>query len=79
MSLRPTWWSGPGVLLICIILAGMLTNLVIRTPNTDGGGAGMMFVIIVLAVIFKATFQFCMGRLQKPLGIDFGSLAAPRV
>ena len=53
------------MLLICIILAGALTNMVIRTPNTVGGGAGMMFVIIVLAVIFKATFQFFMSRLQK--------------
>jgi membrane protein YdbS with pleckstrin-like domain len=62
---RPTWWSGSGVFLICIILAGIVTNMVIQTPNTVGGGAGMMFIIIVLAVIFKATFQFVMSRWQK--------------
>ncbi len=39
--------------------------MVIQTPNTIGGGAGMMFIIIVLAVIFKATFQFVMNRWLK--------------
>jgi membrane protein YdbS with pleckstrin-like domain len=65
MTHRPTWWSGSGVFLICIILAGIVTNMVIQTPNTVGGGTGMMFIIIVLAVIFKATFQFVMSRWQK--------------
>ena len=65
MTHRPTWWNGSGVFLVCIILAGVSANMVIRTPNTVGGGAGMMFVIIVLAVIFKATFQFFMSRRQK--------------
>jgi len=65
MTHRPTWWSGSGVFLICIILAGTVVNLVIQTPNTVGGGAGMMFIVIVLAVIFKAAFQFYMTRWQK--------------
>ena len=36
-----------------------------QTPNTVGGGAGMMFEMIVLAVIFKALFQFVMMKRQK--------------
>jgi preprotein translocase subunit YajC len=39
--------------------------MTIRTPNTVGGGEAMMFIIIVLAVIFKATFQFFMNRWQR--------------
>jgi len=65
MIYRSSWWNSSSVFLICIILAGVAVNLVIKTPNTVGGGAGMMFAVIVLAVIFKATFQFFMGRLQK--------------
>lgn len=65
MTQRPTWWSGSGVFLVCIILAGVVTNLVIQTPNNTGGGTMMMCITIVLAVIFKATFQFFMGRRQK--------------
>ncbi len=53
------------MLLICVILAGIAVNMFINTPNTVGGGAGMIFVIIALAVIFKATFQFFMNRWQK--------------
>jgi hypothetical protein len=65
MTHRPTWWNGSGVFLVCIILAGVAANLVIRTPNNVLGGGGMMVAIIVLAVIFKATFQFFMSRRQK--------------
>jgi len=39
--------------------------MVIQTPNTVGGGAGMMFIMIVLAVVSKATFQFGMNKWQK--------------
>jgi len=65
MRHRPTWWNGSGVLLACIILAGVVVNMVIRTPNNVLGGGGMMVAIIGLAVIFKATFQFFMSRRQK--------------
>jgi len=65
MTHRPTWWNSAGVFLVCVIFAGIVTNILIRTPNVIGGGAGMMFVIIVLAVVFKATFQYFMGRRQK--------------
>ncbi|HXA44419.1 MAG TPA: hypothetical protein VNZ25_02840 [Candidatus Angelobacter sp.] len=62
---RPTWWSGNGALLVCLILAGIIVSNCMRTPNTVGGGAGMMFVMIVLAVIFKASFQFVMMKRRK--------------
>jgi hypothetical protein len=51
--------------LICVILAGVVVNMTIRTPNTVGGGDAMMFIVIVLSVIFKATFQFFMRRWQR--------------
>lgn len=65
MTHRPTWWSSPSVWLVCIILAGVVVNMTIRTPNTVGGGEAMMFIIIVLSVIFKATFQYFMSRWQR--------------
>jgi hypothetical protein len=62
---RSTWWSGTWVLPVCLILAGIIVSNHMQTPNTVGGGAGMMFVMIVLAVIFKASFQFVMMKRQK--------------
>ena len=52
-------------LLVCVILAGIVVSNCMLTPNTVGGGAGMMFVMIFLAVIFKASFQFVMMKRQK--------------
>ena len=51
--------------LVCIILSGIVTNLVIQTPNNTGGGTMRMCIIIALAVIFKAMFQYFMRRWQK--------------
>jgi hypothetical protein len=51
--------------LACIILAGIVVNGLIETPNNTGGGAMMMVLIIALAVIFKATFQFLIGRWRQ--------------
>ena len=65
MTHRRPWWFGSAVFLVCIVLAGVVANLLIRTPNNTGGGTMMMCVIIVLAVSFKATFQFFMSRWQK--------------
>ena len=30
-----------------------------------GGGEGMMFALLVLAVIFKATIEFCLTRWRR--------------
>jgi hypothetical protein len=65
MPRRPTWWNGSVIFLAGVIIAGTATNLTIRTPNTLGGGAGMMVITLVLAVMLKATFQFFMSRMQK--------------
>jgi len=62
-SLLP--WSGPGVFLICIILAAIITILVIHAPNTYGGRVFTGAVIIILALIFRGTFQFLMSRRQR--------------
>ena len=56
---------GFGVFLVCLVLAGIIVNTVFRTPNTEGGGAAMMFAMLVLAVIFKATFQYLFGRWRR--------------
>ena len=58
-------WSGPGVFLICIILAAIVASMVIHTPNTYGGRVFTGAVIIILALIFKGTFQFWMSRRQR--------------
>lgn len=48
--------------IVYIILAGVIVNMSIKTPNTVGGGSAVMLVTIVLAVIFKAVFEYFMGR-----------------
>ena len=62
-SLLP--WSGPGVFLICLILAAIITITVIHAPNTYGGRVFTGAVIIVLALIFRGTFQFLTSRRQR--------------
>lgn len=53
------------MLLGWVVLSGVIVSLVIKTPNTIGGGEGVMVVMIVLAVALNATFQFIMTRRQK--------------
>jgi Flp pilus assembly protein TadB len=65
MTRHPAWWSGPGIGLICIILAAIVASIVIHTPNTYGGRVWTGSVIIVLALIFRVTFQFLMSRRQR--------------
>jgi hypothetical protein len=65
MSFRPPWWSKSGVFLFSVILAGLVVNTVFRTPNVVGGGVGMMFALLVLAVIFEVTIEFFLGKWTK--------------
>jgi hypothetical protein len=58
-------WSGPGTFLICLIPAAIITILVIHAPNTYGGRVFTGAVIIILALIFRGTFQFLMSRRQR--------------
>ena len=51
-----------------IILAGVVVNLTLKTPNVVGGGAAMMVAIIFLAVIFKIVIEFVLTRWQKRRG-----------
>jgi hypothetical protein len=52
------------LLLPSILLAAIIGTLV-PTPNVTGGGAGKMFLIIVLAVAFKATGDYLFDRRNK--------------
>ena len=65
MMKHPKWGIGSGAFVVCIVLAGIIVNLTMRTPNTVGGGDGMMFAIIILAVVLKVAFQFSISRWQK--------------
>ena len=65
MIQRPKWWNSPIMFLGWVILSGVIVNLVIKTPNTIGGGEGVMIVMLVLAVVLNGTFQFIMTRRQK--------------
>ena len=65
MTRHPAWWNGPGVGVVCIILAAIITILVIHAPNTYGGRVFTGAVIIILALIFRGTFQFLMSRRQR--------------
>jgi len=51
--------------LVCIILAGIVVNGLIETPYNVDGGMMMMVLIIALAVILKATFQFLIRRWRQ--------------
>ncbi len=57
---RPRWWNSTGM-----FFAGVVVSLVVQTPNTVGGGAGVMFVVIILAVILKASVEYFFGSLEK--------------
>lgn len=59
------WAWNSGIYLLSIILAGIVVNLLFETPNVTGGGAGMMVVMIFLAIIFRATIVFFWDRWQK--------------
>jgi hypothetical protein len=65
MTFRGTWWSRSGVYLFSVILAGIVVNLSVETPNVTGGGAAMMVGIIFLAVLFRAIIVFFLTRWDK--------------
>ena len=50
------------MVLVSVILAGIVANVLFRTPNVVGGGEAKMFVIIVLMVLFKITIEFFLTR-----------------
>lgn len=53
------------MLLVWTIIAGIIVSFTIQTPNTIGGGAGVMVAMIVLAVVLNASFQIFMAKRQK--------------
>jgi predicted phage tail protein len=65
MTYRSTWRSKSGIYLFSVILAAVIVNSFLRTPNTVGGGGSMMILILVLAAIFKITIEFFLTRRQK--------------
>jgi hypothetical protein len=62
MSFRPKKYSGSRVLIVSVILAGVIVSGFVKTPNHVGGGTAMMVLIIVLAVFFKATFEYFFNK-----------------
>ena len=53
------------VLIISFVLAYMVAEGLFPTPNIVEGGAAKMFVLIFLAIGFKATIEFLLGRWKK--------------
>ena len=51
--------------LFSVILAGVVVNLMFKTPNIVGGGEAMMVGIIFLAIVFKVVIEFVLTRWQK--------------
>lgn len=47
------------------IVAGIIVSLTVQIPNTTGGGAGVMVLLIIIAMILNATFQVFMAKRQK--------------
>lgn len=64
MTNRPSFALKSGVLLFSVVLAALVVSIV-PTPNVEGGGAAMMFGIILLTVVFKVIIEFCLGKWQK--------------
>jgi len=52
-------------LLVPSVLVACLLATLVPTPNTTGGGAGKMCLIIFLAVAMKATGDYILGRWTK--------------
>ena len=50
------------MLIVSVILAGVIVSGFVKTPNHVGGGTAMMVLIIVLAVFFKATFEYFFNK-----------------
>ena len=60
----PPWWKS-WIFLLSIILAGIVVNLCIKTPNMVGGGGAMMIEILLLAIAFKVGIEFVLSKWQK--------------
>ncbi len=52
------------LLLPSVVLAAVIGTL-IPTPNALGGGAGKLFLVLLLAVIIKATGDYLLDRWSK--------------
>jgi hypothetical protein len=54
-----------GVIIISFVLAYIVAEGLFPTPNIVDGGAAKMFILIFLAVGFKATIEFLLGKWKK--------------
>jgi hypothetical protein len=48
-----------------LVLALFIVGGLVPTPNTVGGGAAIMCVLIVLTAFFKATIEYWLKRRKK--------------
>ena len=62
---HPGWWLKSGLLQFSTVLTGIVVSLTFRRPNPLGGGQGMMFAMLVLAVIFKVIIEFFPAKSQR--------------
>ncbi len=61
MSRQLHRWQKSGILIVSVLLAGILT-VSIPTPNFENAGAAKMFLLLVLAVMIKATIEYFLTR-----------------
>jgi hypothetical protein len=64
MTSRSAWWLDKAIYLVSIILACIVT-LFFLTPNYNGGGGAVYFVIAITALVFRLLFSFILQQWQK--------------
>lgn len=57
-------WLNAGIYLVSIILACLVTAFFL-TPNYNGGGGAVVFVVLIVALIFRLLIGFILNAYKR--------------